>query len=212
MKPPQVRSVQTAQSIDAENKCLKRITEVGAGSKEPARQDGPRPLDPEERAALMERLQQSICSLSGLETKEVAMQVTAVLGNLQFWNPPKTANEGLLIAMALLAEFRPQTLAESLLAVQMVAVFQASTKLLASGVTGAQSLEHAEWKTRTATRLMRLYTEQLEMMIRLKGKSTQQKVIVEHVHVHSGGQAIVGAVRTQTRPKKQVGGGGETKI
>ncbi len=142
------------------------------------------------------------------------MQITAVLGNLQFWNPPKTTNEGLSMAIALLAELRPQTLLESLLAVQMVGVFQASTKLLASGLAGAQSLEHAEWKTRTATRLMRLYTEQLEAMAKLKGKATQQRVTVEHVHVHSGGKAIVGSVRVprQSRLRRRgVGDGVEIR-
>lgn len=59
----------------------------------------------------------------------------------------------------------------------------------------------------SATRLMRLYTEQLEAMAKLKGKSTQQKVIVEHVHVHSGGQAIVGAVRTPRSGKAGRGAG-----
>ena len=41
---------------------------------------------------------------------------------------------------------------------------------------------------------MRLFGEQLEAMQKLKGKSGQQKVTVEHVHVHDGGQAIVGTV------------------
>jgi ribosomal protein S6E (S10) len=43
-----------------------------------------------------------------------------------------------------------------------------------------------------------LFNEQLEAMAKLKGKTRQQKVIVEHVHVHHGGQAIVGTV-TATR-------------
>ena len=135
------------------------------------------------------------------------MQVTTVLRNLQFWNQPRTTDEGLTIAIALIEELGPQTLLESLLAVQMVGVFQASTKLLASGVMREQSLEHAEWKTRTATRLMKLYTEQLDAMAKLKGKSTQQKVIVEHVHVHSGGQAIVGAVRAPRQGRRGRGVG-----
>ena len=41
---------------------------------------------------------------------------------------------------------------------------------------------------------MRIFNEQLEAMQKLKGKASQQKVTVEHVHVHEGGQAIVGAV------------------
>jgi hypothetical protein len=45
-----------------------------------------------------------------------------------------------------------------------------------------------------ATRLLRLFTEQLEALAKLKGKTSQQKVIVEHVTVAAGGQAIVGVV------------------
>ena len=41
---------------------------------------------------------------------------------------------------------------------------------------------------------MRVFNEQLEAMTKLKGKGGQQRVIVEHVTVAAGGQAIVGAV------------------
>jgi hypothetical protein len=41
---------------------------------------------------------------------------------------------------------------------------------------------------------MRLFLAQLEAMQKLKGKHGQQKVVVEHVHVHRGGQAIVGTI------------------
>jgi hypothetical protein len=41
---------------------------------------------------------------------------------------------------------------------------------------------------------MRVFNEQLEVMQKLKGKTGQQKVTVEHVHVNEGGQAIVGAL------------------
>jgi hypothetical protein len=39
-----------------------------------------------------------------------------------------------------------------------------------------------------------VFTEQLEALERLEGMARQQKVTVEHIHVHQGGQAIVGAV------------------
>jgi hypothetical protein len=55
-------------------------------------------------------------------------------------------------------------------------------------------------------KLLRTYTAQLEALQRYRGKG-QQKVTVEHVHVHSGGQAIVGAVTggsgVQTKSKEQ---------
>jgi hypothetical protein len=37
-----------------------------------------------------------------------------------------------------------------------------------------------------ATRLMRLFNEQIETMAKLKGKGGQQRVVVEHVSVSAG--------------------------
>jgi hypothetical protein len=44
-----------------------------------------------------------------------------------------------------------------------------------------------------ANKLSRTYTSRLEALNRHRGKG-QQMVTVEHVHVQSGGRAIVGAV------------------
>jgi hypothetical protein len=41
---------------------------------------------------------------------------------------------------------------------------------------------------------MRVFNEHAETMTKLKGKGGQQRVVVEHVNVAAGGQAIVGAV------------------
>jgi hypothetical protein len=46
-----------------------------------------------------------------------------------------------------------------------------------------------------ASKLLRTYTAQVEALAKLRRKG-EQKVRVEHVHVHPGGQAIVGAVGT----------------
>jgi len=59
-----------------------------------------------------------------------------------------------------------------------------------------QTTEGTDLNVARATRLMRLYLEQIEAMQKLKGKAGQQTVTVEHVHLHEGGQAIVGAVTT----------------
>jgi hypothetical protein len=48
-----------------------------------------------------------------------------------------------------------------------------------------------------ANKLSRTYAVLLEALNRHRGKG-QQKVTVEHVHVHSGGQAIVGTVERPT--------------
>ncbi len=57
-----------------------------------------------------------------------------------------------------------------------------------------QTFDGTDANVNRATRLLRLFNAQLETMQKLKGTAGQQKMTVEHVHVHSGGQAIVGQV------------------
>jgi hypothetical protein len=50
---------------------------------------------------------------------------------------------------------------------------------------------------------MGLFLQQLEALQKLKGRATQQKVTVEHVHIHEGGKAIVGAVSTGNQSEEE---------
>jgi hypothetical protein len=60
---------------------------------------------------------------------------------------------------------------------------------------GNQPLEaHREYLNQ-ATKLSRTSATLLEALNRHRGKG-QQKVTVEHVHIHAGGQAVVGMVET----------------
>jgi len=58
---------------------------------------------------------------------------------------------------------------------------------------GEQSFEGRRENLNQANKLSRSFATLLDALNRHRGKG-QQKVTVEHVHVHSGGQAIVGAV------------------
>ena len=78
--------------------------------------------------------------------------------------------------------------------VQMIAANHAALLFLRRATADGQTVEGADGNVLRATRLMRLFIEQLAAMAKLKGKASQQKVVVEHVHVHSGGQAVVGTV------------------
>lgn len=98
----------------------------------------------------------------------------------------------------------PQNLTEAMLASQMIATHEAATMFLWRATLNDQGTESIDSNVLRATRLMRLFTEQLDAMAKLKGNAGHQKVTVEHVHVHKGGQAIVGAVSTT----KGEGGGG----
>ena len=56
-----------------------------------------------------------------------------------------------------------------------------------------QTFEGRRESLNQANKLSRTWTTLLEALNRQRGKG-QQKVTVEHVHVHDGGQAIVGTV------------------
>ena len=107
---------------------------------------------------------------------------------------------GLLAAMHGIA---PRDEMEGMLAAQMVATHSAAMRLLCQ-TKGSESLSQQDSNGNLAIKLLRTYAIQMEALQRYRGKG-QQKVTVEHVHVHAGGQAIVGNV---TRPE---GGGVTTK-
>ena len=60
---------------------------------------------------------------------------------------------------------------------------------------GEQTFEGRRENLAQANKLSRSFATLLEALNRHRGKG-QQKVTVEHVHVHSGGQAVVGMVQT----------------
>ena len=104
--------------------------------------------------------------------------------------------EGLCTATEMIAELKPANITEAMLASQMIAVHEAALVFLRNATNNEQTGEGRDANTHRAVRMLRLFIEQLEAMAKLKGKTGQQKVVVEHVHVNAGGQAIVGAVTT----------------
>jgi hypothetical protein len=110
------------------------------------------------------------------------------------------------IAMPMLFEQKPKNLPQTLLAVQTTGVHCASLlylKRAAVFATRNLNSEAADASMKMAMQLMRLSIEQLETMAKLTGKTGQQKMTVEHVHVNHGGQAIVGAVTAPVNAAKQ---------
>jgi endonuclease III len=103
-------------------------------------------------------------------------------------------DEAVVKAQAMLAELEPTTATEALLAAQMVGAQRAAMIFLARSLAPGQQVEMVDRHVNRAAKLMRLFNEQIEAMAKLKGKGGQQRVVVEHVTVAAGGQAIVGAV------------------
>jgi hypothetical protein len=82
---------------------------------------------------------------------------------------------------------------EGMIAAQLVACHNASMECYRRAMISDQTFEGRRENLSQANKLSRTYTTLLEALNRHRGKG-QQKVTVEHVHVHEGGQAIVGSV------------------
>lgn len=96
-------------------------------------------------------------------------------------------------AAQLLEGIAPQDAVEGMLAVQMVATHNVAMRCLEAASLPNQTIQGIEANINRATKLMRTYTAQIEALNRHRSKA-RQTVIVKHVHVHEGGQAIVGNV------------------
>lgn len=103
--------------------------------------------------------------------------------------------------------FKPADEVEGMLAAQSIALHLGAMECLRRAMVPEQPFDIAAKLRKDGANLARAMTDMLDALDRKRGKSGQQKVTVEHVHVHSGGQAIVGAVATGTP-----GGGVETGI
>jgi len=109
------------------------------------------------------------------------------------WPALVTPEEIIHTSIATIEEMSPQNATEAMLAAQMIAVHEAGLMFL-NRATHGQYEDSVQANVQRAIRLMRVFAEQLEALQRLRGKTGQQKVTVEHVHVHEGGKAIVGNV------------------
>jgi hypothetical protein len=99
--------------------------------------------------------------------------------------------------LAALADIKPVGGIEAMLAVQMVATHNAAMQCFAATKTSLP-LHLSDFYRRHAEKLLALFIKQLETLNRNRGKG-QQKVTVEHVHVQSGGQAIVGNIKQESK-------------
>jgi hypothetical protein len=110
--------------------------------------------------------------------------------------------------VAALIGIAPKDELEGMMAAQLVAAHSAAMECYRRAMIGEQTFEGRRENLAQANKLSRTYAALLEALNRHRGKG-QQKVTVEHVHVHAGGQAVVGMVAA---PPGQPGGGDASKL
>lgn len=109
--------------------------------------------------------------------------------------------EGLNFMLSVIKSVRPKDELETLLAAQMAAIHVA-TMTFARRLANVDTLQQQDSAERALNKLARTFASQLEALKRYR-TGGEQKVTVEHVHVHEGGQAIVGHVDGRGAPKKE---------
>jgi hypothetical protein len=106
--------------------------------------------------------------------------------------PPEERTRAVNAMLAVIAGVRPRNETDGVLAAQMAATHQLAMTLL-ERTRQAQHIPVLESHGNMAVKLMRTFTAQTEALAKLR-RGGNQMVRVEHVHVHAGGQAIVGNI------------------
>jgi hypothetical protein len=128
-----------------------------------------------------------------------------VLGTLWIKNSDeKTQKTQTGAALEALMGIAPRDELEGMMAAQLLAAHNAAMECYRRAMIPKQSFEGHRESLTQANKLSRTSTMMIEALNKHRGKG-QQKVVVEHVHVHAGAQAVVGVVE---RPGPSTQGGG----
>jgi hypothetical protein len=126
-----------------------------------------------------------------LVAQAAALPATEISSDVQ---GPEKSRMNVQAAVELIEQIRPEGALQSMLVAQMIGVHNTAIKFLMRASITDQTFEGTDANVLRATRLFRLFNEQLQALESLRGQKGQQHVTVEHVHVYEGGQAIVGNV------------------
>jgi hypothetical protein len=99
--------------------------------------------------------------------------------------------------LAVIRSVEPRDELEAMLAAQMGAVHVA-TMAMARRLTHVETIPQQDAAERALNKLARTFAAQIEALRRYRSGG-QQTVVVQHVNVADGGQAIVGNVQTEGR-------------
>jgi hypothetical protein len=108
-----------------------------------------------------------------------------------------TSETAMNAALAMIAAADPKNEIEGAFAVQMACTHTAAMAVLAN-IDRLGTERRIALFVSAASRLLRAYATQMEVFRRLRNGG-QQFLRVEHIHIHQGGQAIIGNVKKADR-------------
>ena len=137
---------------------------------------------------------------TGSASPAFQLQIVQQIAN-SLWYPEESSQEqhlqAITAAYEALQNIAPQGELEGMLAVQMIGTHNAAMECLRRSMLSNQTFEGRDQNLKHAAKLLGIYERQLGALDKHRGKG-RQKITVEHVHVHPGGQAIVGDVHAST--------------
>ena len=141
----------------------------------------------------------------GTTSEPFASYVTSSLMNVARARGMDRPTEGQFnAALAMLDGHKPANEVEALLLAQAFASFDLAMDM-AARTKQASTREMMDSLASISTKMMRTFTAQIEALAKMR-RGGSQTVRVEHVHVHAGGQAIVGNVQTGGRGNGKAAG------
>lgn len=110
--------------------------------------------------------------------------------------PPRVGEEqhALDAIISALLEIGPRDGLEGMLAVQLISLHRLAMQHLRKAST-EKDPGMAFYRENQAAKTLRLFRSQLEGLFRYRSRG-QQKIIVKHVHVNEGGQAVIGNIQS----------------
>ena len=146
-------------------------------------------------------IERKICAVTCTTRPRIGRKVLDQIAKARIWPSSEDPTDAIYRGFASMEEMAPQSPLEARLSVQMMAANDAALMFLNRSVAEGQSIDMVNANVGHATRLMRLFLQQIEAWQKLKSKTLQ--VNVDQVHVYEGGQAIVGSVNTSGEAQKQ---------
>lgn len=96
--------------------------------------------------------------------------------------------------VATMMELSPRDSTELMLATQLIVLHHQAMMMTQRTVLEGQTVDGVNFNINRSDKLLRAFRETLAALQKYRGQGVQQRVVVEHFHVHQGGKAIVGVV------------------
>lgn len=141
-----------------------------------------------------------LAEISGSPDINVFGSLLSQVSNTYFNNDKEIT---LNFSIAFMHGLKPRDEIEGVLIAQMAGTHNMSMEYLRRSITPNVMPEVVHGYANMACKLLNLWLRQLEALQKYRGKGSKQKMIIEHIHIHKGGQAVVGNI--ENRPKGEGG-------